>query len=130
MAMRRKGKFEKQGLSYRKMGTGKYRFARSDLRPLDVIGVFVELTGPQASETVMHPMTVCVKHGFECPHDPDTVPPCVMEERITEIRRRWPVVKLSASHFEVHLCCLPKTGQDKLFLRDADFAVQLVSRAP
>ena len=127
-AMRRRGKFSKQGLRYRKMGTGKYRFTRSDLRSLDCIGVFVELTGPQATETVMHPMTVCTKHGFAC-SDPEALP-CVMEEKIMEIRRWWPVVKLSASHFEVNLRCLPKTGRGKLSLKDADFAVQLVSRAP
>lgn len=136
LAMWRRGKFEKQGLSCRRMGAGRYRFARSDRRPLDRIGVFVELTGPQASEMVMHPMAVCAEHGFTgftCPHDPGA-PPCVMEERIVEIHRWWPVVKLWASHFEVHLRCLPKMGRRRktrgeLFLKDADFAVQLVSRA-
>ena len=134
VAMRRRGKFEKQqGLSCRTMGAGRYRFVRSDRRPLDSIGVFVELTGPEATETVMHPVTVCARHGLVCPHDPDD-PPCVMEERIMEVRRWWPVVELSFSHFEVGLRCLPKMGRRRkkrceLFLKDADFAVQLVSRA-
>jgi hypothetical protein len=68
VAIHEAGKFKGMGLRGQRLGPGRYKFVRSDGKPMDSYRAsLVVISEPWASERTMVAVLACAKHGLSCP---------------------------------------------------------------